>query len=468
MNRLLPAAVLALGCATPTPPHGIILVSIDTLRADHTSPYGASAAATPTLARLAREGTLFERTYAQSNETLFSHASLFTSQLPSHLGKVDYDLTIPDGTPTLASTLRAAGWKTGGVVAGGHLARIFGLDDGFDTYVEGHRWGSFQETEPVAARWLDEVAQGDDPFFLFLHSYDCHAPYTKPHIFGRLSTPGYDGHMLDRVHDSITYEKVWEGGFYPELPLWQLENGKGTRILTPEVHAELARYASQPGARRITLSEDDLAFMKGLYASSALYADLWLQVLLDDLAERNLLETTTLVLVSDHGEGLLDHGYFNHRDSLHDASTQVPFIVWRPGAEAKGVRQREVTRLLDVAPTILGLAGIDPPPTMQGTDLTGCLDGGKCGTPGTAYSEAVLEQVSVTDGTFRLTVEGAAVHTKAMDARIQKPAPAFASLWDAGGAAGSEKPLSLLELDPTIRDRLIRGALDARSAGGDP
>ena len=468
MNRLLPVALLAVGCATPTPPQGIILVSIDTLRADHTTPYGATATATPTLARLAREGTLFERTYAQSNETLFSHASLFTSQVPSDLGPVNYDLTIPDGTPTLASTLQQAGWKTGGVVAGGHLARIFGLDDGFETYVEGHRWGSFQETEPVATRWLDDVAEGEDPFFLFLHSYDCHAPYTKPHVFGRLATPGYDGPMLDRVHDSITYEKIHEGAFYPDLPLWQLENSNGTRILTPEVHADLARYAAQPGSRRVTLSQDDLAFMKGMYASAALYADLWLQVLLDDLEARNMLETTTIIVVSDHGEGLLDHGYFNHRDSLHDAATQVPFIVWRPGAEQQGVRQREVTRLLDVAPTILGLAGIDAPATMQGTDLTGCLDGGACNTPGTAYSEAVLDMVSVTDGTFRLTVQGAAAHTEAMDARIRKPAPAFASLWDAGGAPGSEKALSVLELDPSLLGRLTKGALDARSAGGAP
>jgi len=467
LNRLLPLLALGVGCAQPTPPRGIILVSIDTLRADHTTPYGASAGATPTLARLASEGTLFERTYAQSNETLFSHASLFTSQLPSDLGPVDYDLTIPDGTPTLASTLRDAGWKTGGVVAGGHLARVFGLDDGFDQYVEGRRWGSFQETEPMASRWLADVAEGDDPFFLFLHSYDCHAPYTKPHVFGRMATPGYDGVMLDRVHDSITYEKILDGAFYPDLPLSQLENSKGTRILTPQVHAQLAEHARQPDSKRITLSDTDLQFMKGMYASGVLYADLWLQVLLDDLEARNMLDTTTIVLVSDHGEGLLDHGYFNHRDSLHDAATQVPFIVWRPDSK-KAVRQREVTRLLDVAPTILGLAGIQPPESMQGVDLTGCLDGGTCGTPGTAYSEGVLEQISVTDGTFRLTVTGAPAHTAAMDARIEKPAPAFAHLWDAGGAPGSEKPLSVLELDDTLLQRLTRGALDARSAGGTP
>ncbi len=476
MNRLLPSLFPALsfalvsaalvGCATPSPPHGIILVSIDTLRADHTTPYGAPAMATPTLARLAAEGTMFERTFSQSNETLFSHASMFTSQLPSDLGPINYDLTIPDGTTTLASTLQDAGWTTAGIVAGGHLARVFGLDDGFQTYVEGQRWGTFQETEPMSARWLDDIAAGDDPFFLFLHSYDCHAPYTKPHVFGRMSTPGYDGPMLDRVHDSITYEKIYNGAFYPDLPLSQVENGRGQRILTPEVHAKLARHAADPSSKRITLDAEDIAFLKGLYASATLYADLWLQVLLDDLEARNMLDTTTIVVVSDHGEGLLDHGYFNHRDSLHDSATQVPFIVWRPDAAKRGVRQSEVTQLLDVAPTILGLAGEDVPASMQGTDLTGCLDGGDCNTPGTAYSEAVLEMVSVTDGVMRLTVTGAPADSDAMTERIQKPAPAFATLWDAGGAPGTEAPLSLLELDPVLLERLQKGALSARAAGG--
>ena len=466
MNRFLPVLGLAAACAQPAPPRGIVLVSIDTLRADHTSPYGAPSGATPTLARLAAEGTLFERTFSQSNETLFSHASLFTSQLPSDLGRVDYDLTIPDGTPTVASALNEAGWTTGGIVAGGHLARVFGLDDGFETYVEGQRWGTFQETEPMAARWLDDVAAGDDPFFLFLHSYDCHAPYTKPHVFGRMQTPGYDGFMLDRVHDSITYEKIYNGAFYPDLPLSQLVNDRGQRILTPEVHAMLAQHAADPDSRRLTLSKDDVAFLKGLYASATLYADLWLQVLLDDLAERNMLETTTIVVVSDHGEGLLDHGYFNHRDSLHDAATQVPFIVWRPDASERGVRQREVTRLLDVSPTILGLAGVGAPDSMQGVDLTPCLDGGDCNTPGTAYSEAVLEMTSVTDGVMRLTVTGAPAHTQAMTTRIKKPAPAYASVWDAGGAPGTEQAMSVLELDPVLLQRLQDGALQARQAGG--
>jgi len=459
---------LGIGCASPERPNGILVISIDTLRADHTTPYGAPGGATPTLARLAAEGTVFERTYAQANETLFSHASLFSSQLPSDLGAVDYDLTIPDGTPTLATALSDAGWNTGGVVAGGHLARVFGLDDGFATYTEGRRWGSFQETAPMAARWLADAAEGDDPFMLFLHSYDCHAPYTKPHVFGRLATPGHDGPMADRVHDSLTYEKIHDGAFYPDLPLWQLENANGARILTPSVHAELAAHAREQGVARVGLGPEDQAFLKGLYQSSVLYADLWLQVVLDELDALGLTDTTTIVVVSDHGEGLLDHGYFNHRDSLHDAATQVPFIVWRPDAADRGVRQREVTQLLDVAPTVLGMAGVDVPPTMQGTDLSGCLDGGACNTPGIAYSEAVLEMVSVTDGTFRLTVEGAPAASDGIDTRLEAPAPAFAELWDAGGPPGSEAPLSLLELDATILKRLTQGALDARAKGGRP
>lgn len=464
LARLALVGTTLAACDEEPRPRGIVVISIDTLRADHTTPYGADAFATPTLARLAREGTVFERTYAQANETLFSHASLFTSQLPSHLGPVDYNLTIPDGTPTLASTLHQAGWKTGAIVAGGHLSRVFGLDDGFTDYVEGHRWGSFQETAPMAARWLADAAEGEEPFLLFLHSYDCHAPYTKPHVFGRQATPGYDGVMVDRVHDSITYERIFQDAFYPELSMEQVENDRGSRILSPTVADDLAKHALEQGVKKITLSKDDKAFLTGLYDSGVLYADLWLQVVLDDLERLGLTETTTIVVVSDHGEGLLDHGYFNHRDTLHDAATQVPFIVWRPDATTRGVRQREVTRLLDVAPTVLSLAGVDPPPTMQGTNLAPCLDGGPCNTPGTAYSEAILNQVSVTDGALRLTVSGAPAESDGMTARLESPAPAFALLWDAGGKPGTETPLPLLEADPALISRLTDGALDARRA----
>ena len=103
---------------------------------------------------------------------------------------------------------------------------------------------------------------------------------------------------------------------------------------------------------------------------------------------------------------------------------------------------------------------------MQGVDLSGCLDGGACNTPGTAYSEAVLEMVSVTDGVMRMTVSGAPAHTHAMTARIEQPAPAFASVWDAGGPPGTEQPSSVLSLDPVLLKRLQDGALDARRAGG--
>ena len=115
----------------------------------------------------------------------------------------------------------------------------------------------------MAARWLADAAAGDAPFMLFLHSYDCHAPYTKPHVFGRMATPGHDGPMVDRVSDSLTYEKIYNGAFYPDLPLSQLENANGARILTPEVHAQLAsiernqRDVYAPGFRACVLSLRD-------------------------------------------------------------------------------------------------------------------------------------------------------------------------------------------------------------------
>ena len=476
MTLLLSGLVALSGCggASPAPapasPRGVILISVDTLRADHVAGFGGAASTestghvlTPTLAALGDRSTRFTRTYAQANETLFSHGSLFTSQLPSRVRPLDYEWTIPDGTPTLAAALSEAGWRTGAMVSGGHLARIFGVDDGFGEYVEAQRWGSFQETVPMALRWLDKAAAAPEPFFLFIHGYDAHAPYTKPHVLGRLASPNYDGPLLEPSAVSLFYERLYKDGWYPDFPLSTLTNRSGTRVLTPRIHELLPEYAARTGVKKVTLTDADRAWLDGMYDTGVLYADLWIGVLLAELERRGLAETTAIAVVSDHGEGLLDHGFFTHRGSLHDASTHVPFVLHLPDApESQGREVGEVAALLDVAPTLLSWAGVPAPPAMAGRDLLACAREGDCPAGGAAASEGVLEMVSVTDGERRLTVQGAPASSAAMDALLRGVGAddPEAALYDTTRGSGAE----VLIEDAEAFERLRAALVDARAA----
>ena len=225
--------LLLLGCGlgafTPRAPTGVIVVSIDTLRADYATPWGGPEGATPNLTHFADEGVVFERAYSSSNETLYAHGALFSSRLPSHVAPLDYDWTLPDAVPTLAEAFLAAGWRTAAVVAGGHLARIFGVDDGFEVYAEGERFGSFQQTVPMALTWLKQQAGGSTPFFLFVHGYDCHQPYPKPGLFRRVAVPDYQGPLLGALFLPPFYEQLYQSSWYPDFPVEAVKTPGGRR-----------------------------------------------------------------------------------------------------------------------------------------------------------------------------------------------------------------------------------------------
>ena len=193
-------ALLALGIAcAPAPPGGegrdpaappssarpsVVVVSLDTLRADRLGCYGDERGLTPNLDRFAAEALLFENAFSQSNNTVQSHASLFTSRYPSELCRLGPAYRLGAGSPpTLAEVLSAYGYQAGAFVAGGHLDPSFGLDAGFQEYAAPAQWGSLYHTWPLALKWLDRVDPAR-PTFLFLHGYDTHARYVKPTPFG--------------------------------------------------------------------------------------------------------------------------------------------------------------------------------------------------------------------------------------------------------------------------------------------
>jgi tetratricopeptide (TPR) repeat protein len=315
---LLLACTFVLACGKAKPP--IILISIDTLRADHLSAYGYRGAATPHLDGLARDSVVYRNAWSHCPLTLPSHLSMLTGLLPPEHGVRDNAGYHFDGGahPTVARLLREKGYRTGGAISAYVLRSATGVSDGFDDYddaigvIDGAPLGALQRpgaaTEAIAERWID--AHAKEPFFYFLHLYEPHAPYA----------PTYDADVA--ASDRIT------------------------------------------GA------------------------------LLEHLRKTGLYDRALIILVSDHGEGLMEHGEQEHGVFLYREDLHVPLMVKLPAGTKRG-NVDGLAELIDVAPTILEAAGVTRPASMKGVSLLGRdgqsqVDGGPART---SYAESLFARI---------------------------------------------------------------------------
>jgi len=386
-------------CAAPRPP-SFLVVSMDTFRADRLGLLGPTGhPLTPALDDLAAAGINFTRAYAQANETLYSHAALFTGRYPTDLGPLDYrTFRLPPDSVSLAASLGQEGYRTEAVVAGGHLAPQFGLGAGFQHYRALDDFSSFHQTAPAAIEVLAELADDGGPFLLFVHGCDTHSPYVKAGPFFALGSPGYRGVMLEAARDPLTYERVLWDRYYPDFVPTQVTDDRGDHFVSASAFDELEAWADAHPTGGIALAREDLDFLLHTYDAAACHADLYVGLLLDALEDLGLADDTVVVVLGDHGEDLLEHGHFNHRLSLHDQNVHVPLLLRIPG-EAPA-RVDSPVALVDVMPTLLGLAGARPRPG-RGRDL---LDP----DPARAvFSESMRGDVSVRDGRGRLILRRA-------------------------------------------------------------
>ena len=290
-------------------PSPIILISIDTLRADHLPAYGYRQVRTPAIDALVADGVVFERAYAHSPQTLPSHASILTGQLPFETGVRDnVGFTLRTDQATLAGQLRERGFATGGVVSAFVLGKETGIGLGFDFFD-----GDMAPAAPdmpmglvqrgggdsliAAQRWMQGLASSK--FFLFFHIYEPHTPYTPPERFAQYAP--YDGEIA--------------------------------------------------------------------------YADEVVGQLIAWLKRRDWYDRAAIVLLSDHGEGLGDHGELEHGLFLYDSTTRVPLIVKMPGSEGTGRRVATPVQHIDLLPTLLDLVGAPRPPMLRGRSLGPLLAG---------------------------------------------------------------------------------------------
>lgn len=301
------ALALSLSCGSNTttyPNAPVILISIDTLRSDHLPAYGYTAIETPGLDMLAADGVVYDRAYAHYPLTLPSHASLLTGLIPPNIGvRNNAGFLLEDRFETLPEILQEQGYTTGGVISSMVLKQSTGMAQGFQFFDDALQVNDGNHIRMYAQRrgdasvssaqqWLSQ--QGDDPYFLFLHLYDPHTPYSPPEPFASRYDSPYDGEIA--------------------------------------------------------------------------YTDSLLTTFFDDLKARGLYNDALIIVLSDHGEGLGDHGEEEHGVLLYRESIQVPLIVKFPNNDRAGTRVPEPVALVDVMPSLLNSLDIHAPQS-DGVDI---------------------------------------------------------------------------------------------------
>lgn len=288
-------AVFSWRCGPSHPSHpsaNVVIISIDTLRADRLSAYGGDYVKTPAMDRLFADSVLFEKAFAQCPLTLPSHATVFTGLLPtSHGVRDNLSYQLDEDHFTLAEQLQAAGYETGGFVSAMVLGRRTGIAQGFNTYdsdlIDGNGQTLSERPGQVALdhakAWLDQL--NNEPFLMFLHFYEPHAPYEPPEPFDSEYANDYDGEIA--------------------------------------------------------------------------YVDRLVGHVIADLKRRNLYDNSLIVLMSDHGEGLGDHGELEHGVLLYREAVQVPLSLKLPNSDQAGRRVADDVGLMDIMPTVQRLLGIE-------------------------------------------------------------------------------------------------------------
>ena len=342
---LLTAAVcLLFGCAgddprqvsepKPEPPRGVVLVSIDTLRADHLGAYGYHRDTSPYLDALAAESVVFEAAIAQAPSTLTSHLAMFTSLFPSQFFPTARGPVPAEGhglsteIPTFPEILHDAGFRTAGHTEGGYVSSVYGFERGFEEWTDptSSRSTDIEQTVEKGLDFLTRMAaRPDERFLLFLHTYSVHDPYEPPESY----------------------------------------RGLFTREAPTDERASAQTLLAVNAGRRAT-SEEEAEYFAARYDEGIRYADSVLARLWNGLEELALGDEVAVVVTSDHGEEFLEHGRYLHTQ-LYPEQLHVPLFVRVPGVEPRRVAMP--VRTIDLAPTLLDLLALEPLRRASGQSL---------------------------------------------------------------------------------------------------
>jgi arylsulfatase A-like enzyme len=329
----------------------VLLIGIETLRADHVGCLGYKKDTTPTFDQLAKEGVLCTRTMSTSGWTLPSVMSVMTSLYPSVHRVQTYQNRLSGEINTLAEILKAAGYATFGVISNPTIEGQYGFSQGFDLYDDftvsldfgmdvfgnndkiigdRHLSRSSELVTTTAVKWLQRKPA--EPFFMFTFYFDPHYDYIPPAPFDTMFDPNYEGHI----------------------------DGRGIN--------DEPRRSTRP-------SDRDLQHLLALYDGEIRYTDGYVAQLLETMAQLGLLENTLVVLFGDHGDEFYEHGKTSHARTLYNEIVHVPLILRWPGRLPAGKRIEAVASLVDIAPTVLDYITVSYEGPMQGISLRPLIEG---------------------------------------------------------------------------------------------
>ena len=416
----------------------VVLVSIDSLRADHLGAYGYAPPTSPTIDRLARGGVTFERAYSTTSWTLPSHAAMLTGLDNLAHGVIDAGTRLPEAIDTLAESLSRAGIRTTGFFSGPYLHPTFGMAQGFDRYedctslageieerrlsprdhISSHKDVTNPQLLESLGRWLEGAPSGRN--FVFIHMWDVHYDYVPPERYVELFDPDYAGSLDGRNY-------VFNDRIRPDM------------------------------------RPRDLQHLIALYDGEIRYTDDTLGRLLSALEEAGLLERAAVIVTADHGEEFFEHGKKGHRNNLFEESVRIPLIVHLPGFAPPRARIDRVVSLVDLYPTICELFAVECDPRRPGQSLLGFLRGEAPAARGDALAELTRDA--------RKTQLFSLIRSE--DKVVLRPRRATADYYaDVGqegdGARAPERELA--ERDPAARsilEQLHRRVDEARALGAE-
>ncbi len=309
------------------------MICLDTLRCDRLGVYGNDAPLSPFLDEISRSAAVFTHVISQTPSTVTSHRAVFTSRYLS-----EFSNNKPGTRDFLAGKLSAAQWRTAAFVDGGLMNRRFGNNPGFQVYDD--KGGGLKRVGAEALAWLD--TNPSEPFFLFVHTYDIHCPYTAP----------------------APYTRAFAGSVNPGL---EMENHCGRNYFN-----------------LMELSDAQFSFISGSYNGGVRYCDDILRRFWAALKEKGLLDSSVVVIFSDHGESLGERGYVGHRQ-LYDVQLRVPLLLFIPGYSGRLIF--DPVENIDIMPTLLNIFNIPASGLIQGRSLMPLVNGGKTDRTGFGISE---------------------------------------------------------------------------------
>ncbi len=378
----------------------IILVSLDTLAAEHLPCYGYDKNTAPNLCQFAAENIIFPNSYSQTSSTLPSHMSIFTSLYPgTHRVIKTFTDSLDEKYLTLAQALRLNNYQTTyyGPLTDLHMPLDKGIGRGFNVVkASDGNLNNWQE----ALEKLKDNTQKQQPAFLFLHTYFVHHPYLTGHSNSHKFTnlPEYPNIPLtNEEYRNVTSEfSKYAVSYYMKNTVRQtgstgIDVGSSTLAIidqiakTSDYNKSLQLFRDLPVPTQNSLYQrwyeaqinpkdiQQVEYMKALYDERIYQLDQKLAYLLSFMSDPQISKKTILIITADHGEEFMEHGFLFHGFNIYKPTTHVPLIMHVPGIKKKTVKG--LAQGIDIYPTVLGLVGVKPQPYLEGLDLSGQLYG---------------------------------------------------------------------------------------------